>query len=102
MNYEERSNLNLTVSVENEDLFFYCRVKECLSEGLWDIESFKGKSSFTAVSLPMTVIVEDVNEPPLFMETIKHVYVMENVKIGHNLWTFRAVDQDQLDSKDIV
>nr|XP_055045359.1 cadherin-like protein 26 [Misgurnus anguillicaudatus] len=98
LNYEERSNLSLTVSVENEDLFFNCRVKERLSEGLWDIESFRGKSSFTTVSLP--VIVEDVNEASLFMETIKHVYVMENVKIGHNLWTFRAVDQ--LDSDEIV
>lgn len=95
LDYEEKSNLNMIVNVENEEPFFYCRVKGRPSKGLWDVESSQRRSISTSVSLPMTVVVEDVNDPPVFLEPIKHITVMENVGIGHSLWTIRAEDPDQ-------
>ncbi|XP_056588579.1 cadherin-like protein 26 isoform X2 [Triplophysa dalaica] len=94
LDYEEKSNLNIIVNVENEEPFFYCRVKGRPSKGLWDVENSQ-RSISTSVSLPMTVVVEDVNDPPVFLEPIKHITVMENVGIGHSLWTIRAEDPDQ-------
>ncbi|KAI7794592.1 putative cadherin-4-like, partial [Triplophysa rosa] len=79
LDYEEKSNLNLIVNVENEEPFFYCRVKGRPSKGLWDVENSQRRSISTSVSLPMTVVVEDVNDPPVFVEPIKHITVMENV-----------------------
>ncbi|XP_051947936.1 cadherin-like protein 26 isoform X2 [Xyrauchen texanus] len=102
LDYEERSSLKLTVSVENEDPFFYCRVKRRPKHGLWNIENSRGRSISTSVSLPINIIVEDVNDPPIFIENIKHVRVMENMEIGHSLWMFKAEDQDHHDSNSIM
>lgn len=42
----------------------------------------------------MIVIVEDVNDPPIFDMTNKHVTVAENTKAGLYLATFAATDPD--------
>ncbi|XP_051517924.1 cadherin-like protein 26 [Myxocyprinus asiaticus] len=102
LDYEERSSLKLTVSVENEEPFFYCRVNGRPKNGLWNIENSRGRSSSTSVSLPINVIVEDVNDPPVFIENIKHVSVMENMEIGHSLWMFKAEDQDHHNSNSVM
>ncbi|XP_056126684.1 cadherin-like protein 26, partial [Rhinichthys klamathensis goyatoka] len=78
LNYEERSNLSLTVIVENEEPFFYCRVTGRPKHGLWYVQYSRGKSRFTSASLLITNIKkDDISEPSVFVEMVKHVDRLE-------------------------
>ncbi|KAI5095504.1 cadherin-like protein 26 isoform X2 [Silurus meridionalis] len=95
LDFEETQELNLTVKVENEEPFFSCTVRKMHYDGqLWDVELSRNGSSFSTLSFPITV--ENVNEPPEFTETVKHVTVMENTPPGYLLWTINVTDQDQI------
>ncbi|XP_051515753.1 cadherin-like protein 26 [Myxocyprinus asiaticus] len=102
LDYEEQSSLKLTVSVENEEPLFTCRVRGRPEHGQWDVENSRGRSSSTSESHSINIIIEDVNDPPIFIENIKHVSVMENMEIGHSLWTFKAEDHDHYNSNSVM
>lgn len=59
----------------------------------WDVVYSKNGSISTKLFFPITV--ENVNDPPEFIDTIKHVTVMENTPPGRSLWTFSVTDQDE-------
>lgn len=70
LNYEESSNLSLTVTVENEEPFFYCRITGRPTHGLWDVLHSRGRSSSTSASFLITspdtrVIVKHVKSGPM-------------------------------------
>ncbi|KAF4077892.1 hypothetical protein AMELA_G00193230 [Ameiurus melas] len=94
LDYEETQVLNLTVQVENEEPFFSCSVRKMYYDGqMCDVDYSRNGSSSATLSFP--IIVEDVNDPPEFTDTVKHVTVMENTPPGHSLWTFTVTDQDR-------
>lgn len=45
-------------------------------------------------TIPVTIYVEDVNDPPVFITPVKTVSVMENIAVGTSLTTFTAKDMD--------
>ncbi|XP_051736901.1 cadherin-like protein 26 isoform X2 [Ctenopharyngodon idella] len=85
LNNEERSNLSLIATVENEEPFFYCRVTGRPKHGLWDVEHSRGRPSSTSMSLLFTVIRKDTSEPIVFVEIMKHVGVIERMETGRML-----------------
>ncbi|XP_036447137.1 cadherin-like protein 26 [Colossoma macropomum] len=94
LDFEESPELTLSVSVENEEPLFSCKVKQRRSGSLWDVDYFRDVSSSTLLSFPITITVEDVNDPPELTHAVEHVTVMENATAGQILWTFTATDQD--------
>lgn len=99
MDYEEQTSRNVSVSVENEVPYFYCRVKTPTSQGLWDIEAIPEGSSMGAPKLsrlyPVSIAVEDINDPPEFVPPVKDIMIMENTKVGTLLDTLTARDPDK-------
>lgn len=92
LNYEDSATMNLSISVENEVQFYQCKVKTRTSTGLWDVViSGKEKSS---PPFGVTVMVEDVNEAPVFLKSNVQVRLKENKPAGHYLETFTAEDHD--------
>ncbi|XDV45494.1 hypothetical protein PO909_013583 [Leuciscus waleckii] len=75
LNYEESSNLSLTVTVENEEPFFYCTITGRPTHGLWDVRHSRGRSSSTSASFLITS--RDTRE------IVKHVKRLET---GPLLW----------------
>lgn len=61
--------------------------------GLWKVNTI-GSNTLTLSTTKVIVIVEDVNDPPIFDMTNKHVTVAENTKAGLYLATFAATDPD--------
>uniref|UniRef100_A0A674A8Z2 Cadherin 26, tandem duplicate 2 n=1 Tax=Salmo trutta TaxID=8032 RepID=A0A674A8Z2_SALTR len=100
LDYEDGSQRNLSVSVENEAPYFSCKVKGRPATGLWDVVTTEGVS-LTGLKPPVlptrqvTVTVEDINDPPIFTYAIKNVTVEENVEVGWYLETFTAIDLDR-------
>ncbi|XP_074536672.1 cadherin-like protein 26 [Halichoeres trimaculatus] len=92
LNYEDSSTMNLTISVENEAQFYQCKVKTRTSSGLWDVV-INGKEK-SSPPFGVTVVVEDVNEAPIFLKSNKQVRVKENKPAGFYLETFTAEDHD--------
>lgn len=45
-------------------------------------------------TISVTIYVEDVNDPPVFIPPVKNVSVMENINVGTSLTTFTAKDMD--------
>ncbi|KAJ8016236.1 hypothetical protein DPEC_G00005110 [Dallia pectoralis] len=94
LDYEDGSLRNLSVSVENEELYFSCKVKRPHPNSQWIVETSQTPPPLSTRQL--TIKVEDVNDPPIFTPVIKNVSVDENVAVGWNLVTFTAKDSDQL------
>ncbi|KAJ8409011.1 hypothetical protein AAFF_G00240320 [Aldrovandia affinis] len=98
LDFEEGPQRNLSISVENQDPYFSCQVKRKTSTGLWTVTNIGGASGAGLIPQPMTqkvtIIVEDINDPPTFTHRIKEVMVSENVAVGHLLEQFTAVDLD--------
>lgn len=82
--------------MENEEPYFSCKVKSRPQQGLWDVEWIQGHSGTGAPvnSLPLSINVEDINDPPMFLPEVKNVRVMENSPIGTALEKFIAKDRD--------
>uniref|UniRef100_A0A3P8YLA3 Cadherin domain-containing protein n=1 Tax=Esox lucius TaxID=8010 RepID=A0A3P8YLA3_ESOLU len=92
LDYEEGSVRNVSVSVENEEPYFSCKVNRRPPKGLWDVEtSIRHLPLFRHV----TIRVEDVNDPPIFTPAVKNVSVDENVAVGWYLETLTAKDLDR-------
>ncbi|XP_034167993.2 cadherin-13 isoform X1 [Pangasianodon hypophthalmus] len=94
LDYEETQKLNLTAEVENDEPFFSCSVRKMHYDGKeWEVDYSRNGSSASMFSF--LIIIDDVNEPPVFTDIIKFITVMENTPPGHSLWTFTVRDQDQ-------
>ncbi|XP_012726819.2 cadherin-like protein 26 isoform X1 [Fundulus heteroclitus] len=103
LDFEDESLKNISVSVENEIPYFTCKVTDRNTAGLWKLETDPPRNMYSGASMgsatagggtyPITVVVEDVNEPPIF-DPLKPVSVHENVKEGHYLATCTARDPD--------
>lgn len=67
--------------------------------GLWNVVTTGGVNLTGERPLlstrQVTVMVEDINDPPIFTPTIKNVTVEENVEVGWYLETFTAIDLDR-------
>ncbi|XP_032421323.1 cadherin-like protein 26 isoform X2 [Xiphophorus hellerii] len=101
LDYEDESLKNITITVENEIPYFTCKVMDRNTSGLWKIKT--DPSFFSGVSMSrrsdgggthqMTIVVEDVNEPPVFDE-LKPISLPKNVEVGHYLGTIVSRDPD--------
>lgn len=101
MDYEEQTSRSVSVSVENEVPYFYCKVKNRTPapQGLWDVETFAEGSNTNKDKLskpyPVTIAIEDINDPPEFVPPVKEILIMENTKVGTLLDTLKAIDPDK-------
>ncbi|KTG02030.1 hypothetical protein cypCar_00047454, partial [Cyprinus carpio] len=96
--YEEQTNHNLSISVQNEIPYFSCKIKKKVQNAMWELDKIPPNSDTRSANLynriPVTIYVEDVNDPPVFIPPVKHVVVMENIDVGTSLTTFTAKDMD--------
>ncbi|XDV45491.1 hypothetical protein PO909_013581 [Leuciscus waleckii] len=98
MDYEEQTYQNLSISVQNELPYFSCKVKKQVENAKWEVDIIPQNSGMSVENLyntiPVTIYVEDVNDPPVFIPPVKHVHIMENIAAGTSLTTFTAKDMD--------
>ncbi|KAI7794588.1 putative cadherin-like protein 26, partial [Triplophysa rosa] len=98
MDYEEQTYQSLSISVQNEAPYFSCTIKKRPQNALWEVDRFfetPGTSDPQLYkSIPVTINVEDVNDPPVFIPPVKDVVVMENTDVGTYLTTIAAKDLD--------
>lgn len=96
MDYEEQGLRNVSISVENEVPYFFCKVKRRTSQGLWDVETLAEGSGRDLLPklYPISIAVEDINDPPEFVPPVKNIMIMENTKVGTLLDTLTAKDPD--------
>lgn len=104
---------DITVTVENEIPYFTCRVIKRNTGGLWTIETSNdiilsgakirggGGDTEDKSSYIVTVNVEDTNEPPIFDQPKKQVFVPENTEMGRYLETLSARDPDVISANKI-
>ncbi|XP_036447122.1 cadherin-like protein 26 [Colossoma macropomum] len=102
MDYEEQTSRNVSISVANEVPYFSCEITGRPAKRLWDVKTFNeepGKSlpDFPKLS-PVTIAVEDVNDPPEFVPPVRKVGIMENTEPGAHLCTLEAKDPDKTHS----
>lgn len=91
----------MSVSVENEIPYHFCKVVKRTSTSLWkvvsgaaDLEGSVETTSATSQRATVMVTVEDVNEAPVFDEADIQAKLAENIKKGSYLATFTAKDPD--------
>ncbi|XP_057202761.1 cadherin-like protein 26 isoform X2 [Triplophysa rosa] len=100
MDYEEQTYQSLSISVQNEAPYFSCTIEKRPHDSMWELNRFfetPGTSDPNLYkSIPVTIYVEDVNDPPVFIPPVKDVVVMENTDAGIYLTTITAVDLDEV------
>ncbi|KTG37524.1 hypothetical protein cypCar_00018481 [Cyprinus carpio] len=73
-------------------------IKKKEPNATWELDQIPPNSDMSVAdlynSIPVTIYVEDVNDPPVFIPPVKHVAVMENIDVGTSLTTFTAKDMD--------
>ncbi|XP_071332827.1 cadherin-like protein 26 [Trachinotus anak] len=101
LDYEESPAWNVTISMENELPYYSCTVESKSTAGLWTVTTISATGTGTgpgqtlgSSTYQVTVMVEDVNEPPIFDEPVQNVQLYENVVAGQDLVTFTARDPD--------
>ncbi|XP_016418702.1 B-cadherin-like [Sinocyclocheilus rhinocerous] len=98
MDYEEQTYHNLSISVQNEIPYFSCKIKKQVPNAMWELDKIPPNPDTSVAhlynSIPVTIYVEDVNDPPVFIPPVKHVMVMENIDVGTSLTNFTAKDMD--------
>ncbi|XP_067302920.1 cadherin-like protein 26 [Pseudorasbora parva] len=98
MDYEEQTYQNLNISVQNEIAYFSCQVKKKGQNNMWELEKIPQSAGMSVAHLynttSVTIFVEDVNDPPVFIPPVKDVTVIENIATGTSLTTFTAKDMD--------
>ncbi|XP_073669071.1 cadherin-like protein 26 [Paramisgurnus dabryanus] len=100
MDYEEQKYQNLSISVHNEAPYFFCKIKKRTPNALgrWELETFFETPNKidpkSYKSIPVTINVEDVNDPPVFIPPEKSIVVEENLDVGIHLTTMTAKDMD--------
>lgn len=99
----------MSVSVENEIPYHFCKVVKRTSTSLWEVargaaalEGSVETTSATSQRAAVMVTVEDVNEAPVFDEVNKQAKLAENIKEGYSLATFSAMDPDIKSSNKFV
>ncbi|TDH10364.1 hypothetical protein EPR50_G00074270 [Perca flavescens] len=115
LDYEDSPLKNVTISVENEIPSGVCKVVRRHTTGLWQVVTIDsatiGGATIVGATVTethslstclVTVIVENVNEPPIFDVPNKKVTLVENVKVGHYLVTFTARDPDVTSANTLV
>ncbi|XP_054473281.1 cadherin-like protein 26 [Anoplopoma fimbria] len=102
IDFEEKAQMELTISVENEAPYFYCKVREKTHSGLWKVDTSKGDDDPQPHSVKVIIQVEDTNDPPLFSVTIKEAMLEENTPIGTWVEKMTAVDPDSSHARDFV
>ncbi|KAM4740186.1 cadherin-like protein 26 [Anableps anableps] len=105
LDFEDGTTRKLKISVENEAPYFSCIVKKKLSIGLWDVEFTKEQSSGGNIRYNTTITIieiEDVNDPPNFIVTVKEANLKEDAKIGTWVEKVTAVDRDRTASSDFI
>ncbi|KAJ8265300.1 hypothetical protein COCON_G00143990 [Conger conger] len=99
LDFEEGPERNLSISLENEEPYFSCEVKRKTQTGLWQVITADRTTGTGRLPEPVmedvTIIVEDMNDPPVFKHDVKNVMVQEDVKVGYPLEQFTAVDTDR-------
>lgn len=100
MDYEEHTYHNLSISVQNEAPYFSCTIKKRQQDSMWELIRFfetpETSDPNLYKSIPVTIYVEDVNEPPVFIPNVMDVVAMENTDAGTYLTTVTAVDLDEV------
>uniref|UniRef100_A0A8C1FVP0 Cadherin 26, tandem duplicate 2 n=1 Tax=Cyprinus carpio TaxID=7962 RepID=A0A8C1FVP0_CYPCA len=98
MDYNEQTHQNLSISIHNEIPYFSCKITKKVPSAMWELDkilqNFDTDTSALYNTFPVTIYVEDVNDPPVFIPPVKHVVVMENIDVGTSLTTFTAKDMD--------
>ncbi|KAM9408246.1 cadherin-like protein 26 [Pholidichthys leucotaenia] len=104
LDFEKGPQRELLISVENEVPYFSCNVREKTSSGLWKVDSRNGREPGAAEphSVRVTIEVEDANDPPEFVVSIKEVVLEENAPAGTWLEKVTAVDPDSGHGEDLV
>ncbi|XP_073679437.1 cadherin-like protein 26 [Garra rufa] len=96
--YEEQTQHNVSISVQNKIPYFSCKIKKKVPNAMWELDKIpQNPDTDTSVlynTIPITIYIEDVNDPPVFIPPVKHVSVMENINVGTSLTTFTAKDMD--------
>ncbi|XP_050953272.1 cadherin-like protein 26 [Labeo rohita] len=94
--YEEQTHHDLSISVQNEIPYFSCKSKKRVKKELDQIpQTSDTDTSVRYDTIDVTIYVEDVNDPPVFIPPVKHVVVTENIDVGTSLTTFTAKDTDR-------
>lgn len=100
MDYEEQKYQNLSISVQNEAPYFLCKIskKNSTPDAKWELETFYEtpvtRDPKLYKTIPVSINVEDVNDPPVFIPPEKSVVVSENLDVGTHLTTVTAKDMD--------
>ncbi|XP_063071878.1 cadherin-13 [Engraulis encrasicolus] len=95
LDFEDGAERIISVSVENEEAYFSCKVKEKTKQGLWTVVTTKDVETMTStIQQQFTVTVEDANDPPVFIVSVKDAVVTENESPGRVIEQFSAVDND--------
>ncbi|XP_067098979.1 cadherin-like protein 26 [Osmerus mordax] len=100
LDFEDGAERELSVSVENEEPFFSCEVKNRAVSGLWTVD--------TTAALPQRsserfiIHIEDANDPPIFIMPVKDTSMMENAEVGSPVETMTAVDLDSSHANEFV
>ncbi|KAA0706786.1 Cadherin-like protein 26 [Triplophysa tibetana] len=97
MDYEEQTYQNLSISVQNEVPYFSCTIKNRPDNSMWEVNRFfeTHKSNPKLYkSIPVTIYVEDVNDPPVFIPPVADVNIRENTDVGTFITKVTAVDSD--------
>ncbi|XP_029973757.1 cadherin-like protein 26 [Salarias fasciatus] len=106
LDYEKTPVKNITITAKNEAPYYACKVLERSTMGLWKV-AFAGDSAGKAPAptpsrQQVTVIVENVNEAPIFDMSHQSARVMEDTEVGTYLKTFSAKDPDVKNADRIV
>lgn len=96
--------MELSISVENEVPYFSCKVMEKTSSGLWKVATSEGgdPGAGSPQSVKVLVDIEDVNDPPMFNETVKEVVLEENAPVGTWVEKVTAVDHDSSHARNFL
>lgn len=84
----------MTVTAHNAIPYFSCTVVRRRTTSLWTLKTQRGAMTSGQSTYGVNVIVEDVNEPPIFDEPQKQVTIHENIAAGQYLEKFTARDPD--------
>lgn len=106
LDYEVTPLVNLTLTVDNEIPYYFCKVIKRTATTLWQVSGKRAgataQGSASSQSMSVMVSVEDVNEAPVFDERIKQSKVAENGEKGTHLAKFTAKDPDIMQPNSFV
>nr|XP_055039585.1 cadherin-like protein 26 isoform X1 [Misgurnus anguillicaudatus] len=90
LDYEKQALQSISITVDNDEPFYSCEVKDRPASGLWIITSHQATKSTRGFN----ITVEDVNEPPYFPQRVRRVVLEENGAVGVFVDKVVAVDPD--------